>query len=71
MNIETLDCLYLSEPVEQLLQLYKDPKEINMRLGHAIAFCEEMVQEGKIKSYGIQGAQSFLIDPMLEAVRAK
>ena len=53
LNVECLDCFLLSDPIEHLIGKYNDHKEVKMRLGHAFAFCEEMVQEGKIKSYGI------------------
>lgn len=53
LNVATLDCLLLSEPVENLLKQFTSKKEVMLRLGHAFAFCEAMVQEGKIKAYGI------------------
>jgi aryl-alcohol dehydrogenase-like predicted oxidoreductase len=53
LNISTLDCVYLSEPIEHLMLKYADKKEMKMRLAHAFAFLEEMVQDGKIKAYGI------------------
>ena len=42
-----------------------------MRLGHAFAFCEEMVQEGKIKAYGVQSSKVFLVDPLIESIQNK
>ena len=65
MGVRTLDCVYLSEPIEHLVMQYDDDKEIKLRLAHAFGFLEQMVQEGKIRSYGIQAAKSFLIDPEL------
>lgn len=53
MNLETIDCVYLAEPIENLMAKYGNIKEMKMRLAHAFGFLEEMVQEGKIKSYGI------------------
>lgn len=54
LNVDTLDCLLLSDPVENLLKQFNgNKKEVMLRLGHAFAFCEAMVQEGKIKAYGI------------------
>ena len=68
LNVETLDCLFLSDPIEHLFEKYKSTKEVLMRLGHAFAFCEEMVQEGKIKAYGVQSSRAFLIDPLIESI---
>ena len=42
---------------------------MKLRLAHAFGFLEEMVQDGKIKAYGIQAGQSFLIDPELQALK--
>ena len=54
LNVQTIDCVYLAEPLEMGMKHWKgDFKEVNMRIGHAFSFLEEMVQEGKIKSYGI------------------
>lgn len=43
LNVECLDCLFLSDPIEHLMDKYRDKKEVLLRLGHAFAFCEEMV----------------------------
>ena len=69
LGVETIDCVYLSEPIEHLVLQYQDEKEMKMRIAHAFGFLEEMVQDGKIKGYGLQAEQSFLIDPELIAAR--
>lgn len=43
LNLETLDCVYLSEPIERLMLQYADEKEMKLRLAHAFGFLEEMV----------------------------
>ena len=64
LKIQTLDCVYLAEPLEMGMRMWRDPGEVGLRLGHAFAFLEELVQEGKIKAYGIQGNEALLLDPV-------
>lgn len=44
LGVETIDCVYLSEPLEMGLQLYREPDGIFRALGKAFAFLEELVQ---------------------------
>lgn len=35
MGLETLDVVYLADPFENGMKLYKDPQQVMMRLGDA------------------------------------
>ena len=52
LSIETLDCVYLDNPFENLL-IGGDMEKVEAQIEAAIQFLEEMVQENKIRAYGI------------------
>jgi len=66
LNIESLDCVYLSAPLEMGMRLHQDPELLFAQLGKAFAFLEELVQDGKIGCYGIQFDKLMQFDPELQ-----
>ena len=53
LAVQTIDCVYLSDPFEMGMRLYKDPKELLSCIGDAFSFLEELRRDGVIASYGI------------------
>lgn len=44
LNVETLDCVYLMDPIECAMTMYhKDYEHVKKQLGKAFRFLEEMV----------------------------
>lgn len=60
LGVETLDIMFLHNPETQLG--YVDYKTLLKRIEKAFALFEKMVQEGKIKSYGVATWNGFLYE---------
>lgn len=67
LNIETLDTFILTNPMENIMNIYRDHNEQYAALIRAFGFMEQMVQENKIKSYGISSSLAFTLDPYMTA----
>jgi aryl-alcohol dehydrogenase-like predicted oxidoreductase len=58
LQVETLDILFLHNPETQLG--YVDREEVMQRIAKAFELFEELVEEGKIRAYGIASWNGFL-----------
>lgn len=65
MDISTLDILYLHNPEMQLgtEEGYIDYQRLKERIKEAFTLFETLVEEGKIRQYGIASWNGFLIEP--------
>ena len=58
LKLNTIDCVYLHDPLENLLKITQgDVLETRNKLQSAFQFLEELVQDGKIGSYGITSSR--------------
>ena len=69
LNIETLDCVYLQDPFENSLKLYRDVEATDKVIFDAFVLLEQMVQEGKIKSYGVSSDEALILDPYVHSIK--
>ena len=70
LGLNKLDCIYLADPYEKGMELYGDPQEVELRIGQAFAFLEELYQDGKIGAYGVQTGH-LTLNPIMMSVRNK
>lgn len=61
LGVETLDILYLHNPETQLG--YADRESVMERIKEAFILFESLVEEGKIRAYGIASWNAFLYEP--------
>lgn len=69
MNLETLDTVILADPLENMMRLHADQKQVQQTFQDAINFLEEMVQEGKIKSYGVSSKDAYTFDHFILGIQ--
>ena len=62
LNVECLDVLYLQNPYEAQGP-YNTDNVFFDRLAEAFEFCEQMIEQGKIKQYGIATYSSLRVKP--------
>lgn len=60
MGLETLDIFFIHNPEMQLG--YVDYETLKSRIKEAFVLCEQMVEKGKIKSYGVATWNGFLYE---------
>ena len=68
LNIETLDLALLTSPIEFARHKDYSNEEMMDLIGRAFEFYEAMVQDGKIKEYGIYSNAAFILDPEVEGI---